>query len=87
MTRGASGSATMYAGASPASTVASPNGLAPPQYTVTLLALKRNNTVTDYFSDAYLTSYSLGTDLTAADVTSYRNAMAAFHGALNRHSL
>jgi hypothetical protein len=85
MTREATGAAIMYASGASVSSIASPSGIAPPSATVTLLGLKRNGGMdATYYTSNNITAYSIGTGLSAANVTAYRNAMTAFNSALGR---
>ena len=83
-----SGAAIMYAGGASVSTIASPTGAAPPPYTFTLMGLKRNGGMdATYYTNNQVTAYSIGTGLSAANATAYRNAMTAFNAAIGRSAV
>jgi alpha-tubulin suppressor-like RCC1 family protein len=73
-----SGAATLYSAGASYATIASPNGTTPAPY-LTLFKYDGGN-----FSNSKIGAYSVGTGLSAGEVTTYRNAMTAFNAALSR---
>jgi hypothetical protein len=88
-TRGASGNAMLYSGGRLDSSFA-PDGSQPSDFNVTILGTRYSGEGTappagvGNFSSTPVGGYSIGTDLSSADVTAYRNAMTAFNVALSR---
>lgn len=84
-TRSTSGPSYFYSNSVQTGSQASPSGIATSGQTMTVLAGRYdNNGTVGGYTNAKVATYSVGTYLTASDVTAYRNAVAAFNTSMGR---
>jgi hypothetical protein len=84
-TRSTSGPSYFYSNAVQTGSQASPSGIATSGQTMTVLAGRYdNNGTVGGYTNAKVSTYSVGKYLSASEVTAYRNAVATFNTAMGR---